>query len=414
MKHHRVSGADHFHVLVDREMRHRQLPGNMSRMLFTFGAGTNVESMAQTLATNTFFNEVRSIGLKLSWPSLPHWERFSPTDTGMAIRRKMPFAGWLDECLARPILHGEGAIRIEFLEDDGQQSHALITFNHAVFDHQGMINALHGLNRGSWDGPLFSEPENFRVFDELRQTLVAAAHAFSASGPRMASLVKLSPKPQTHYVFLDFSEAETIKIKERSGQAGFNLYVLGTMAMAVGQLLANKGSSAPYLWFSTPHSLRKKGTAGHVVGNAMSFFFYRLRGDLLGQMAQVADTLHEQLRDQVRHHRPNAYAALLRSFRWVPMPLFSTMFRMPSWGRWATFANSDLGNLDRMPAQFLGADIVATRHYPPVPSPPGLCFATGLEGGKLRITIGHTTHALSENAGREFGLSLRNMLLQTG
>lgn len=413
MTNHWLSGADHFHLLVDREMKARHLPGNVSRLLFTLNTSVPPEALAHTLANNGFFNEVRGIRPILRWPFLPRFERYWPTGTGIELQHGELVDVWLERALARPLSPTEGALRIDLLPMGPGHVQALITFNHALFDHQGMINVLHGINRGQWEGPMFARPERRPFWAEVRNALVSATHAFAATGPRLASLVNPVNPIQTFYTFLEFSEIETRFIATMAGQNGLSQHLLGTMAAALNNWLRDHGRKVHYLWFSTPHSLRKKGTAGHVIGNAMSFFFFKLTAKDLISAATVREQVQAQLREQVRHQQPQAYASLLRAFRRVPMPLFRAMFKMPSWGKWATFANSDLGNLDRLPSHFLGAEIVGTQHFPPVPSPPGLCFASGLEGGKLRITVGHTTHVMSQTQGHEFGQRLRAMLVQT-
>jgi len=270
-------------------------------------------------------------------------------------------------------------------------TYALLSMDHVLFDHRGMINLMQALENGRWEGPWYDETPEPGWGQRLRQAGQAMLHAFGSAGPRMATLAG-GVSREVGYEHTDLTEQQTADLKQQATEAGAGsslaLYMLALSAQKVAKELDDRGSRWTYLWFSTPHDLRPRGASGHLMGNRMSFFFFRLDADVARYPYRAVPELMRQLKEQIRDRGPERYFALLGMFRHLPLWLSTLMFNMPSAGRWATFAYSDLGDLNRLPATFMGLQVLSTRHYPPVPTPPGRSVAAGVEHGCLRVVEG--------------------------
>lgn len=387
---HPLSGADLFHMLVHRSMVTHGLPGNISRILFKLADAPQKDILRQWLIGNPMLHRARAVRGEFNWPKMPCFESFTPVDPGFSLTDTDDLDVWLGPMLNKGFGPMDGRIRIDVAQtSDG--TYALLSMDHVLFDHRGMINLLHALEAGKWSGPWYDETPAPPRGQRLTQAGAAMLHAFGSAGPRMATLSGDDSLSAT-YTHTYCTAEQTAELKHQAAQCGAGsslaLYMMALTAKKVAATLNDRGTPWTYLWFSTPHDLRPRGASGHLIGNRMSFFFFRLNADVALDPDLSVPELMRQLKQQVRHHGPQQYLALLGMFHHLPLWLSNAMFNLPSAGRWATFAFSDLGDLSRLPTTFMGHRVQATRHYPPVPSPPGLSVAAGLDNGCLRVVEG--------------------------
>jgi hypothetical protein len=387
---HPLSGADLFHLLVHRSMVARGLPGNISRILFHLADAADGDTLRTWLVGNRLLHQVRAIRARFHWPQKPCFEPFHPVDPGFSITHTEDPDVWLGPMLQKGFGPEDGRVRIDVaLSPHG--TYALLSMDHVLFDHRGMINLLHALEAGQWQGPWYDDAPEPAWGQRLRHASAAMLHAFGSAGPRMATLASGKPRAAT-YTHTLHTTAHTTYLRQQATRAGAGsslaLYTMALTAQRVATQLDQRGTPWPYLWFSTPHDLRPRGASGHLIGNRMSFFFFRLSAQVARHPDRSVPELMRQLRHQVRHQGPQRYFVLLGMFRHLPLWLSTAMFNLPSAGRWATFAFSDLGDLDRLPATCMGRPVLAATHYPPVPSPPGMSVAAGLSHACLLVVEG--------------------------
>ncbi|MCB0791215.1 MAG: hypothetical protein H6595_13500 [Flavobacteriales bacterium] len=414
---HTLSGPDLFHLLIDRVMRVRGCAGDVSRMVFDLEPGVDADTLKDRFAANALFRWVRALHWRTAWPGLPRWEFAWDVDTTVPIHQAPDMDAWTRHQLAVPLMPADGAVRVDIARAPDGRVRLMIALHHVAFDHAGMLRFLHGLNDGLPEEDRFAPNDVPRPQGEWRDVLAMGATAFRSAGPRMGSLLRgrkgEAGDPDFHIV--RFTPEETARIDAQARASGATIgrttFDLAAIALAMNGVLQTRGRRPPYLWFSTPIDQRPRKGPVHLIGNATSFVFFKLHSAELTDMSTAVKALSGQLITQVRGGFPTRYRALLRAFRRVPFAAYRIMFNMPSVGRWASFAFSDLGDLDRLPTHFFGARITHVEHYPPVPSPPGLSVVMGREKGGLVLVIGHRAPALTPEEADGLVSRLRGLLL---
>lgn len=410
-----LSGPDHFHWLVHRAMRKRGLAGNVSRMRFDLGAGADPGAVAAALRANPVVQQVARIRWRVGWPWLPRWCTLEHAPDIVHLHGGEDAGAWLTERLGDR-LGAEGLLRFDVLAAAGR-TQVLVSFHHALFDHQGMLNLLHALESGGWTGPLLPPEDRAAAPGAWRDVVAGAAQAFRTSGPRLGSLWvgERTVPPVPRFRVLRFTAEETARIDDQARSTGAALarsaHFMAAAARAVNGVLDRRGSLPRYLWFSAPVDQRPRGGQGHLLTNVTSFLFFRLEQEQLHDTATAVRALNGQLVEQVRARFPQRYRALLRAFRHLPAWLSAAMVDLPSLGRWSSFGFSDLGDLDRMPTTFTGRPVLEVLHLPPVPAPPGLSVVVGRERGALLLVLGYDGRALNEDEADRFASGLRSLLL---
>ena len=410
-----LSGPDHFHWLVHRAMRARGLAGNVSRMRFDLGAGVDAEAVAAALRASPVVRQVGLIRWTVGWPALRRWRLLTDGPDVVQLHRDGEPEAWLTERLGDR-LGPEGLLRFDVLAAPDRVQ-VLVSFHHALFDHQGMLNLLHAVEAGGWAGPTFPPEDRAAAPGAWRDVMAGAGQAFRTSGPRLGSLwVRDRPVPNVpRFRVLRFTREETRRIDALARSTGAALarsaHFMAVAARLVNDTLGRRGGLPRYLWFSAPVDQRPRGTPGHLLTNVTSFLFFRLDQGQLHDTATAVRALNGQLVEQVRARFPQRYRALLRAFRRLPAWLSAAMVDLPSLGRWSSFGFSDLGDLGRMPSTFTGLPISEVLHLPPVPAPPGLSVVVGRERGELLVVLGYDGRALTEEEADRFTSGLRVLLL---
>lgn len=408
-----LSGPDHFHGLVDRAMRARGQAGNISRMCFDLGTA-DADAVAAALRASPVVRSVARVRWRTRWPRLPRWHLVAEAPDVVRVQRTDDAGTWLAQRLQEP-LGRDGLLRFDVRAGTGA-TQVLVSFHHALFDHQGMLNLLHAVEAGGWHGPAVPPVDRAPGPGAWREAIACAATAFRTAGPRLGSLwVPGHAGGPPRYHVLRFTAAETARIDARARAAGASLsrnaWIQAVVAHLVQATLQRRGRPAPYLWFSAPVDQRPRTGVGHLLTNLNSYFFFRLERAQLQDPVVALGALNAQFVAQVRTAFPQRYRSLLRAFRHPPAWLASAMFSLPSLGRWSSFGHSDLGDLDRMPTTFTGMPIAQVLHLPPVPAPPGLSVVTGREGGALLMVIGHQDRSLDDQGSAAFRSALRDLLL---
>lgn len=141
--------------------------------------------------------------------------------------------------------------------------------------------------------------------------------------------------------------------------------------------------------------MRRRGGEGHLVGNELSFLFFKLLREDLDTVEHAVVAIQHQLTEQVRKGSLRYQAAVQRAFRFIPFWLMNAMVGLTTGGRVSTLAFSDLGE-ERYPVtSFRGERVLRTSHVPPVPSPPGLSVVFLRESGSQRVVFGSYPEVLT-------------------
>ena len=242
-------------------------------------------------------------------------------------------------------------------------------------------------------------------------------YMLSRRSTELGTLIGKHIKPQNEPKFevIRFTPEETDRIERNAWQAGSRIgksaFYVSATAITVNEVIRDRKSAPPYLWFSIPHDQRRKGAAGHLVSNELSFLFFRLYADDLKTIGSAVQAMNSQIKQQVKKQIAHRYSDLLTVLRWIPLPIYEAMVDLASAGKMSSFGFSDLGTDRLNMVEFAGAKVVQVLHYPPVPSPPGFNVVVSKNNGELSFVWAYFDEVLSEDECARMKASFRALLL---
>ncbi len=402
---HFLSGSDYFHLLLDKQMRQRGLPGNISRIHLHLAPSANLESIAAQLRANATLTQVYRLRIHQQLFRIPQWiETASPLTSAVVLHPNLSPEAFEREVMQAIVPEREQLVRIDLAQTTDGAHHAVVAMHHVLFDHKGMqlfLSALAQTNHADSPTSFFAASATTSTWTDLAQAFRATLFAFRSGGWKLASLIHRNTPLHSpaHYLTIPLTEAETTHADtlamQCGGASGRSAFYLAALLMAVRHVFAQRKQHPPYYWVPVPHDMRKKGATGHLVGNALSFFYFKVYDHQLISLTDAVAAIQQQMVEQVRKQQPLQLAALLRVFRRVPLPLMHAMMSLSSGGRVSTFAFSDLGQQRNNLNRFCGADVLKTTHVPPVPCPPGLSAVISRHDGQQCIAFAYMPQAIS-------------------
>ena len=403
---HFLSGSDYFHLLLDKQMRQRGLPGNISRIHLKLATSANLHSIAAQLRANATLTQVYHLRIRQELFRIPQWtEAASPLTSAVVLHPKqLSPEAFEHEVLQAIVPEFEQLVRIDLAQTTDGAHHAVIAMHHVLFDHKGMqlfLSALAQTNHAESPTSFFAASATTSTWTDLGQAFRATLFAFRSGGWKLASLIHRNTplNSPAHYLTIPFTVDETTHADtlamQCGGASGRSAFYLAALLMAVRHVFAQRNEFPPYYWVPVPHDMRKKGANGHLVGNALSFFYFKVYDHQLTSNADAVAAIQQQMMLQVRQKQPWKLEALFRVFRRVPLPLMEAMMHLSSGGKVSTFAFSDLGEQRHTIQNFCGAEVLQIAHIPPVPCPPGLSVVISRHNGQHRIAFAFVPQSIS-------------------
>ncbi len=413
-----LSGSDYFHLLLDRKMLRNGLVGNISRIHLEVDSSCDLTELLDKLKSNETLKTVSNLKVKICWPYMPKWVNRKSTVDYVLVHSNLSQTEFESSVLNRKVDNEKGLVFVDLCDLKNGTKHLVISMHHVLFDHQGMMNFLQALANPNTRFPLFPEKSKVSLSSTLTTAIGMTVYMLKRSSGQLGTLVQKDTKPKSdpRFKFLDFTEDETVQIEKNAWNAGARIgqspFYLAATAKSVLATLQNRGEKPPYLWYSIPINQRKKGVNGHLVSNQLSFLFFRSTAADLGSIRSAVNHINEGLKRQIKDRIADRYALLQNALRTMPLPIYEWMVDLASKGKTSSFGFSDLGIEKHPLKEFLGASVLRSFHYPPVPSPPGFNVALMKSEGKLRFVLAYFDEAVSETEIATLENDLRKNLLQ--
>jgi hypothetical protein len=188
-----------------------------------------------------------------------------------------------------------------------------------------------------------------------------------------------SPQGYQKIRLVRFSPGETQQIDaigpSLGAQFGRSPLYLACAARGVNTLLQQRGVPTHDLWIPVPRDQRKKGAKGPLVGNHLSFLFYRLKKQILSSLPGTIKAINNQMVEQIRSRIFADYDILMNYLRRTPSPLYYFWIKGPQGGSLASFLFTAAADHPDDFTSFGGHAITDSWSFPSNIYPPGLTFA---------------------------------------
>ncbi|MDX2361540.1 MAG: hypothetical protein QNK23_12090 [Crocinitomicaceae bacterium] len=407
-------GADKFILALEHHDRHLGTSGNTCRYILDLDEGFDLHSFKEALNSNEIVRWLSNMKLSSKLDNSNHWTQ----GESRAIN--------LTE------LHSNSSLPIELLEIKQNCYTAPLFYFHLIHRMNGtrsLIFSWHHLLMDGYGASLFLknlvEPQTIERTEKTRspftfgvfREMVKAKRYISRSAKGKINTIetKFKKEVQQTYRIIPFTAEETSKIDKQAiahgAKFGQGAFLLSSAANCVNKFLVKNGKSSQDFWVPVPQDSRKRGSNWPVLGNHLSFLFYRIDKAHLGDKKACIESLNAQMMGQIKAGIPTAYGHLMNYLRRIPSPLYTRLIKGPNGKSLSSFLFTVAAEYPKDLIPFFGGKVLNAISVPPNTYPPGLTFAFNRFEGKLQIVVLSYAHLMSDQDFKEMEDSLRNELL---
>ncbi|MFT4680464.1 MAG: hypothetical protein ACI9FU_002312 [Granulosicoccus sp.] len=413
MDFHSLSGSDVFQLLLDCAMKKAGQPGNISRILYRLSPDAELNQIRTRLESSVILEEVSSIQVKKNrfWRA-PFWLKDTPKGGAVVVHTKQMSSEQELNLWNEEIDKANGLVRIDLYKDQHGKPSVLISMHHVLFDHRGMSQFVKCLNDDLVPERLIQKKLPRPTATVWKNALDVAQFSFGSSGRGLTSVSKKVKKPKTNYRFIQFSKEESERIEktaiENGANLSFSVYLIAKLMDAFENMAEEHKAKGSFIWMAAPHDMRKRGEEGHLIGNDLSFIYFRKERNQSDSIAELVANLNHQLLHQIKLKMPQKHADFLRLYSHVPLWAYKAMTDMAHGGKVSSFAFSDLGETNP-PKTFLDNKVEEVCYLPPVPLKPGISVVAHKTNGALSFSVGVVEGMIGDDLLNRFYKSIRNI-----
>lgn len=390
------------------EKRHIARTGNSTnvcRYLLELEGKFDADTFRLKINSNRDILWLASLQVHKRFPlTLPVWKK---TKTITAIPVNIFFSDELipEEIVNRGMHIDEPHICCDVIFRSSGDSALVFSWHHLLMDGYGVVLMLKQLANDA-TLPLHhiidtTTPEPLK-FRELANATRAKFFVDRISKKPLSSIAPLKEiKNRNQKVrIIRFTTEETLafdKLGPKLGaQFGRSPVYLASAARGVQSLLNKKGIDVNDFWIPVPKDQRKKGSDGPLLGNHLSFLFYRLKSGDLSSLTKTVQSINRQMVELIKSKMSRDYDILMRFLRRTPTPLYYFWIKGPQGGSLASFLFTVAAD---HPADFLKFNDHVIKDAWSFPSgiyPPGLSFAFMRFKNNLHVMIMYFEEVISE------------------
>ncbi|POZ50050.1 hypothetical protein [Methylovulum psychrotolerans] len=417
-----LNGADYFCLQLDRLMWQTSGKRNVCVLVVTLAERLALADLQQQLDQRPAYQWLCRLRLREGLPfSLAQWV-YEPkaampvvSEYPLAASGKLPdglLSGGLD-------IKKQAPFKIDLLQSGDAGSVLVFTWHHVLMDAHGgelfirYLGMPPAVRQASWVAP--EEPKlplkvRGKIASDMKQFL------YDTSSLPLLSLYKSNlDKPQACYRVLSFTPQQTLMVNGEAKRldAGFlpSAFYLAATTYAVAQVQKKRGEIDGDALVPVPVDRRKRGAPGAILGNQVSFLFYRLPKAILEDVPAMTGELMTQMKALMRAESPAHYTVMMDFLRRLPGFIYRRVLKAPTQGLMASFFYSDTGDSLQDFTGLFGQPVKGAVHYPPNMYPPGLTFIFSRYQGALQITLSYMHADLTEFEAQQLLATVHSVLL---
>jgi len=407
-----LSGADCFHLVLDRHAKKHGAGGNVMRKVFYFDKALSFEKINGILKSSPVIYWLCNIKLVPgSLLKIPYWKY---TDSGNEIilrdhhvvnEKEIP-----QTISARDItIDATGFIEADLVYYPSGSCAFVLSWNHILLDAKGTTLLFDHLNQIS--NNTAQGINNFFPAEEKKQNLARYIQNMykvkkfvqTSSRPPVSSVADAKVKSnegKTSCKVISFNRDETEKINENAFKAGSKfgptLYFIACCSHVINALNKQRNTAGD-IWLPVPYDGRLKGAAGPLISNCVALLFYRIPQNKMNTVTQTVKCLNTQMMAQIKDGIPQKYNLFLDMMRHIPLGLYYFLINRTGRGVFASFLYTSTGDNFNNLVSLFGEPIREINMIPALTFPPGLTFVFLKQDDKLNINIAYSPDVISNN-----------------
>lgn len=407
-----LSGADCFHLVLDKHAQKHGTGGNVMRKVFYFDRSLSFEKIDALLKNSPVIYWLCNIRLcegilfqKPRWEYIDKGNGIIFSQHHAVVENEIPAA-----ILSRDItIRSQRFIEADLVNYPSGACAFIISWNHILLDAKGTTLLFEHLNKLSENKAqdfdlFFPGPEKkTNIATYIRNMYKVKSFVQHSARPPVFSVAEKKMKSEqgiTATKVISFSGAETKRINENAfkngSRFGPTLYLIACCSHVINHLGKQKNKSGD-LWIPVPYDGRLKGATGPLISNCVSFLFYRIPQTELNTVAQTVKHLSSQMMSQIKDGIPQRYTMFLNMMRHVPLWLYYFLVSKTGKGVFASFLYTSTGDNFNDLRSLFGEPIRAINMIPALTFPPGLTFVFLKHDDELSVNIAYSPDTVNSN-----------------
>jgi hypothetical protein len=407
-----LSGADCFHLVLDKHAKKHGAGGNVMRKAFYFSKVLSFDKINSILQSSPVIYWLCNIRLHHGFLlQKPFWKY---TDGGREIilgqhhsenENEIP-----ESILTRDItVESERFIEADLVYYPSGGCAFILSWNHILLDAKGTTLLFEHLNNISE-----SKPHHFDIFfpakEKKTSVITHIANMYkvkkfvqtSAKAP-VSSIICAGAKhndDRTMNRLISFTVDETKTISTNACKAGSRfgptLYFIACCSHVI-HYINTKKNKAGDLWLPVPYDGRLRGAAGPLISNCVSFLFYRIPKEKLNTVPETVKCLSAQIKAQIKDGIPQKYTMFLNMMRHIPLWLYYFLISKTGKGVFSSFLYTSTGDNFNDLKSLFGEPLRKLTMTPALTFPPGLTFVFLKHDDALDVNIAYSPEIISHN-----------------
>jgi hypothetical protein len=420
-----LGGIGVFHLMNDRGMRARGLPGNHCVLALELDGRIDIARLDVRLARAVSDMPELRFRLKKRFPMVPRWV----VDAG----RPAPRAELIQAAAGENVVEARLAERVDgdtpWAIDvvRGERDTVLFRWFHPLVDGKGAERLVKWLGSGSVDEPERPPPEDERfeaserplkkLGREERIALMRAYgnYALELGKTPIMSLATIAKNEgrggRMRFLRVVLSEEETkgfdARVRKQAKLAETSLMVLAAVR-GLDRALVRRGYAPAQYVVPLPLSLDPKGEARRVLGNNLTMMMLAITRDDLADNTRAIAHIAEQQRAIVRKKLDVGMLAALEFASKLPRPAYQWLADRPFHGEMASLVCSNPGTISI--SSFAGVAVRDAYVTPAPVLPPGFQVIFTRFAGRLSAVVAFVDTVVSAAEAAALGEEIRGEL----
>ncbi|MEX1192179.1 MAG: condensation domain-containing protein [Brumimicrobium sp.] len=385
-----LNGADYFHLLLERINRSNPTSNNVVRMLISIENESKLQEIVDRIESSEVVKWIANLELKKPVFSRAHW---SLGNNSYEIKVKRHDSITWQNIFSIPItLNSDHLIRFDTIKTDGKIK-LLFSWHHILMDGRGAGLLMQYLSENTKKeivkpSLLYQHPQNKTSFLSKFRRMFDVKHFVEdmLKESMQSPTVKNNDSSGFHHLVVALNNEETnaieVNAKASGSKFGSNIFQLACCFSTISEISNNDKK----IWVPVPYDGRKRGSRGPIIGNHISFLFYKISPEENDSIESIVQSLNQQMSDQIKREIPVKYNDMLTVMRDFPIQFYQWATTRSGKGRVSSFLYSSSGegvwDTNRLNKSF--KDILL---IPPFSNDPGITFTFSRFNNQLKINI---------------------------
>jgi hypothetical protein len=407
-----LSGADCFHLVLDKHAKKHGAGGNVMRKVFYFDKALpalKIEAILKSSPVIYWLCNIRLVPGSLF--KIPYWEYSDRGNEIILWEHRIPVENEIPQIISeRDItVNATRFIEADIVYYPSGKCAFVLSWNHILMDGKGTtllfahLNQITNESEQDFRNFFPSKEKKTNVFHYIRNMYKVKRFVQTSSrGPvsSVAGRESITTTNVTSYRNISFDAAETKKIDENACKTGSRfgptLYFIACSAHVVNILNKQRNQEGD-IWLPVPYDGRLKGSIGPLISNCVAFIFYRIPLKEMNSVAQTVKLLSLQMTEQIRNKMPQKYTMFLNMMRHIPLWLYYFIISRTGNGTFASFLYTSTGDNFNELRSLFGEPLRDLTMIPALTFPPGLTFVFLKHDDAFNINIAYSTDIISNN-----------------